>query len=769
MLDTSTLDNLMLEDSHYEEALGYRYMRNLLTTLPAGSRSIYLVMTQLSKALGTPYNDVIGKQVAKAGIMRDELKKLQEAEDKRPLPADSATGFDVDDDEEDTGKRHIYNEKYVTRRRTLPANVAAQIEDDRKELIAWLDKKIAKTDDIEPSIVIRNLRLLAKELNLTPEETQVLELSYVTHSAGEFAMVATTLADQTISKAKFLSAAFLGMSQTQYAKILDTKGRIRSMYLVREEDSFDEDVDMSQPFTRLEEGTYEMLSSPEDLTSERIKTFFCGDLLGSKLKIEDFRSVIPNIDKVVEMIRNAIENKEQGVSVLLYGPAGTGKTSLAKAIAAEIGIELYGSGMSGEGTEIERDRDGSLSEELSSGLNRMRKLRRTLLMLKEQGNVAVLTDEFVDLFARGTDGKSKPTSKLLMQDLIETNTIPVFYTTNETGEMPDSVLDRMIPIYVGVSPTLVRARIWNNILTEQKFSLPETDILQLAREFAAPPRVISFAVREARLKAGDIDTIRQSIRDKALLRMNDERGFDVMNPLHEKFSTDFITASTGDQAQMQGMIDTYRASTKRWSILIHGPESSGKTSMGRYVLEQMHRNHIELDMRDFKDNIYQILEIMPKALTITRSNNDVLMLQHIEVLQEAKDVWPKIVKMLMQHPCPLLLTAGDGVDMKDAALNMLVTKKWKTASLDDSKVTGALKHFFTQTAGVANDNELEEAVTALQTKGGARIGDFALAATFGQWQEVAALPDITRLVAQSREVAQLGRSSTSVLGFGANR
>ena len=773
-MDTSALDNLMLEDSHYEEAMGYAYMRNLLTTLPAGSRSLYLVMSQLAnKALGTPYNDVLGKQALAAGITKAEQKKLREEAEKVALPMDSATGIE-DDEGAEEGKRHIYNERYVVRRRSLPAPVINQLDADRKALLEWLDKKIAKTGVIEPSPFINNLRTLGKELQLSAEEVKMLEFSYVVYAASEFGSVATTLCDSTTSKAKFLTAAFLGMTPNQLNKLLEPKGRIRSMYLLQEHDSFDMDVDGSMDgpntFFRLEESTAEMLSEPAELTGERIKNFFCGELLTSKLKIEDFRAVVPNIDQVVTMVRNAVEQKTPGMSFLLYGPPGTGKTSLVKAIAAEVGIELYNSGMAGEGTEIESSGggDSALSNELTSGLNRMRKLRRTLLVLKEHSNVAVLTDEFVDLFARGTDGKSKPTSKLLMQDLIETNTIPVFYTTHETGEMPESVLDRMIPLYVGVPPTLVRARIWQNVLAEQKFEMPADDLLQLAREFAAPPRVITFAVREARLKGGDMDTIRRSIRDKALLRTNDEHSFDVVNPLHEKFRADFMSASADHMGQLDALAAQARSNDKRWSVLIHGPDASGKTSMGRYLLEQGYKNHVELDLRDF-DNIYQLLEILPKALTFCRSNNDALMLKHVELVQSKKDMWPQVVKMLMAHPAPLILTAGQSVDMNDAAMKLLTTRKWQTQELAEGKTVDALKHFF-KSAGAANDNEFAEAVTSLRNAGNPRIGDFALAASFGQWHELASLPEITSMISQSREVSDLGRPGKgSTIGFGPGR
>jgi tRNA A37 threonylcarbamoyladenosine biosynthesis protein TsaE len=743
--DAEIGDDVMLDSQDFEEIEGYRYLRTLMAKLPSGSRALYMTITNL---IGGPggYDDLLKgpkeekPKRAPRGKVADALEGATEA------AVDAAAGPKAK-----PVKRHEYKSNYVKITRNLGPEIRAQMDADRAKIVEFLDGKIADGAHIPVSRAILNIRVMSEEFGLTADEGRLMELIYVLKTAEEFGMTAQMITeDSSQAKGQYLMAGFLGVKPAEVNKMLDMKARIRALYLIEEGD---DDFDDNSVFPSMEFLTREMIRQPYLITAERIREEYCGKALTTELDLEDFRFVIPQLDQVERMIRNAIENKMEGVSILLYGPPGTGKTTFAKAIATKLGYSIHGADVEGAQTEMSFNRIED-PKELSSGLNRLRSLRRSLLMLGDQEKTMILTDEFVDLFSRTDDGKAKPISKQLMQDLVEKNKIPVIYTTNETGEMPESVLDRMIPIYVGVPPTLVRRNIWALQAKRQNADLSEADILQMAREFVAPPRVIEYAIREAKLREGGIDTMRASVRAKAFLRTGDEHSFDMAYPLHKKFREDFITASTQDQASMNDLVTTMRdKEDAQWCVLITGPDQSGKTSLARFYLEKMQRNHEELDLKSFKDNPFELEGLMPKVLQMVRSTGSVLVLKHVEVLQDKPEVWQKIVRMLITHPAPIIMTGDAGLKI-DSPLRLMTTAHWKTGPLKEDKIPEALTHFFALKA--ANDDNAEDTASAfapLRQQGGVSIGDFALAATLGERRLVASAPQVVQMIQDGRAFA----------------
>ena len=65
-----------------------------------------------------------------------------------------------------------------------------------------------------------------------------------------------------------------------------------------------------------------------------------GPVLPATLPPDAFSHVGPQVGIAADLLRAALEAREPGINILLYSPPGTGKTSFAATLAAQLGAHL---------------------------------------------------------------------------------------------------------------------------------------------------------------------------------------------------------------------------------------------------------------------------------------------------------------------------------------------------------------------------------------------------------------------------------------------
>ena len=305
---------------------------------------------------------------------------------------------------------------------------------------------------------------------------------------------------------------------------------------------------------------------------EDLRKALLGEPQTSGVGPDDYEHVAADRDLIIAVLKGATREKATGVNILLYGPPGSGKTELAKVAAEAAGLQLYAAG---EENAREADRGSRLSDLVFSQR-----------LLAGQPGIALMLDEMEDvavhLIRRGG-------SKVFLNRLLETNPIPILWTSNELGDIDPALLRRMtLAIELKRPPATQRRRIIAGLVRRAGIDVSADDVERLAQRLDATPAILENAIRAAKLSGGGTDTIEKAAR--GILRA-------VSGVAHRKatvipaFDPELTRASLDLVALADRLVG---GGTRAFSLCLSGPPGTGKSSFARYLasrlgLEIMHK------------------------------------------------------------------------------------------------------------------------------------------------------------------------------------
>ncbi len=141
-------------------------------------------------------------------------------------------------------------------------------------------------------------------------------------------------------------------------------------------------------------------------------------------QIGDFQGV-PELQLMLDYLRNALTTTARGKNILLYGKPGTGKTQLARAMAEKLSAPLY---------EVPT-KDGHTGA--MTGRIRLDAAKLAQMFLEDRLGAVLLFDEMEDAFR-----KSDQLAKGWFNQLLEENQAPVIWISNNIREVDPAFLRR---------------------------------------------------------------------------------------------------------------------------------------------------------------------------------------------------------------------------------------------------------------------------------------------------------------------------------------
>ena len=486
-------------------------------------------------------------------------------------------------------KNNYFNDDSVAYFLDLGAYVEMEEEEfTRKEVYALLNEKLQKLEKQKrfstlPSLQ-RNLERLSRLVGLNRTEREVLKLAAVSKNYKLLETVLEYLGRElTTKQTKQALSIILNIDYRQIDAALSSKSALITSSLINLQTDRWLTSDLGQKLELPTESFTEFLfySEEEDITlalKDSVRQVDDG-----VLTLRDYDYIQRDVALLRDYLKGTLEQKREGVNILLYGVPGTGKTELAKTIAKTLDSELY------EVSYIdESDEAADTSERLKAykSAQALLKSRRVLLMYDEAEDIF---DTFESFFSQ-----KKQESKAWINHMLESNPIPTLWITNDIDSVDPAIVRRFdMAMEMEVPKKKKRIEILkrysNGMLEEKKLK-------KLAKNPYISPAVMQRAMKVAEQTGSKnfsktvyrlIDKTLKAQRYPGLETMNVKKKKRKQETLPGTYDPTLVTVDTDLEKLAEGISRTQSA-----RLCFYGVPGTGKSAYGRYIAKTLGREVI---------------------------------------------------------------------------------------------------------------------------------------------------------------------------------
>ncbi len=420
-------------------------------------------------------------------------------------------------------------------------------------------------------LLLKNIEKLSELIVLSPSEKQVLEFVILLKQYDILENALDMLGSElNSSRVKRILNILLEIPIDEINEMFSPNSTFsRSALLVLDSDEEYSFVSKLRLINR--EFADNMLNLDEDIT-EMIKDSVRLSDKGS-LEIKDYSYIKSDLEILMPFLHQALESKQKGVNILLYGLPGTGKTELSKTIANVLGTKLY---------EISyADSDGDPIE----GEARLR-LYKTAQALFFNNRTLLMYDEAEDVFESYEGGffmmPKQQSDKAWINKILETNNVPTIWITNNIGSIDNAIIRRFdmsieLPIPSKTQRKEIIKKYSNNILDKEEIEI-------LSEHESIAPALISSAVKVA-------EYLPQQQKRKAFMKLLNNtlkaQGYEEVNPnrvavLPKNYSLEFVNTDT----KLEELVEGIKAHTSA-RLCLYGASGTGKSAFAKHLAQML--------------------------------------------------------------------------------------------------------------------------------------------------------------------------------------
>lgn len=296
-----------------------------------------------------------------------------------------------------------------------------------------------------------------------------------------------------------------------------------------------------------------------------------------QLLVEDYGHISPSLEILRPYLRHATTTGRRGVNIFLHGAPGTGKSQLSRALADELGCELF--------EVASEDADG----DPVNGERRLRAFRAAQSFFAQR-RALIAFDEVEDVFDDGDNFFGRKSTaqvrKAWINRMLEENPVPTLWLSNSIRGLDPAFIRRFDMVFeLPVPPKQQRER----ILRDNCGDLLDAGTLsRIADAESLAPAVVAKAtsvVRSIRDELGQtgaavaferlISNTLEAQGHRPLVRHDPSRLPEVYDPI-------FIHANADLKGVANGL-----GKARSGRLCLYGPPGTGKTAYGRWLAQQL--------------------------------------------------------------------------------------------------------------------------------------------------------------------------------------
>ncbi|MDM0108487.1 ATP-binding protein [Variovorax sp. J22R24] len=278
----------------------------------------------------------------------------------------------------------------------------------------------------------RNLEMLTRLIGLTPAEARLLRLvTACSHSTIDRSLFAFVDSASRMTRAL---EALLDVSVSALTRVFGRNSSIARCGLLNATSASRGRIDLDDLLCL--SGTGErLMSTPFDDEKAMARSVLTPMPTSTATQL-DWPHLHSQRELLKAALSGALERRERGINILLYGAPGTGKTAFVRDLIDELGASAF--------CVDETDEDGgeaTRSERLAS-------LQLSQSFVGQAGRSVIVLDEAEDIFQSDYNHplagvfQSKGGSKAWINNLLESNSAPVIWISNRISQLDPAYLRR---------------------------------------------------------------------------------------------------------------------------------------------------------------------------------------------------------------------------------------------------------------------------------------------------------------------------------------
>ena len=446
------------------------------------------------------------------------------------------------------------------------------ITSELRKLHQLAENKITKAP--LPICLRQNIGQLSNLVGMTSTDCRILEFAVSIHSERLLDDASDLLGSISSAKTFHALSIILDLPESDIRSSLSAQGILARSGLVSVERSGMTTLRsklnlLSETFADL------MVTSESDPVSLLRGTVTAAS--PGELKLTDYDHIQTSLDILQPFLRQTMATGRRGVNIFLHGSPGTGKSQLARALAADLGYELF---------EIaSEDAEG----DPVSGQQRLRAFRAAQSFFAQRPALIVF-DEVEDVFDDGDSFHSRKSTaqvrKAWINRTLEENPVPALWLSNSIRCLDPAFVRRFDMVFeLPVPPKRQRER----ILKECCGDFIDADrISRIAESETLAPAVVAKAssvVRSIQNVLGEkkaCSAFEQLISNTLEAQGHGPLVRHDLNRLPDIYDPNFINSDQDLKLVAAGLV-----SARSGRLCLFGPPGTGKTAYGRWLAQQM--------------------------------------------------------------------------------------------------------------------------------------------------------------------------------------